>query len=381
MVLNIWILVFGFVSSFDIRISNFMEKHTAYIGLGSNLGTPEENLNAALTALGSHLQIQDVHASSFYETEPLGRLIQPQFLNAAAKLTTTLSHRQLFELLQQTETSQGRERGEHWGPRTIDLDLLFYDDHVINEPDLIVPHPQLHLRSFVLKGLCELSPDLSHPQMGCTVSELYERLSGQNFSYDPGRPQLISIAGNIGVGKTTLATKLADRLEAKFVPEKYDDNPYLPDVYDGHSELALDSELFFLASGASQLTASRLKAGKRYVSDYVFDKAMIYASTWLKGGDYGTYLKHYESVKEAVAAPVLVIYLYDTLENCLLRIHQRNRPYEQHIELSFLEQLENGYEKLYADYTVCPLVRLQADECRDDQQLNRLANDLKHYLV
>jgi len=358
-----------------------MTKHTAYIGLGSNLGNPEENLNAALAALDAHPQIQNIDGSSFYETEPLGRLVQPQFLNAAAKLTTELSCRELFELLRQTESELRRERHEHWGPRTIDLDLLFYDDQCVDEPDLTVPHSQLHLRSFVLRGLCELNANLVHPKIGRTVRQLYDRLNEQDFSFDSDRPQLVSIAGNIGVGKTTLATRLAERLKAEFIPEKYDDNPYLSDVYDGHEELALDSELFFLASGASQLTKTSLKNGMTYVSDYVFDKAMIYASAWLKGVDFRKYMKHYDSVKEGVCTPVLVIYLYDTLENCLDRIHQRNRPYEQQIEPAFLEHLANGYDTLYTNYTVCPLIRLQADECRDDGQVHKIANEIKYYLA
>ena len=357
-----------------------MKQHTVYLGLGSNLGEPRANLAAALAALNEHSQIQNVQSSSFYETKPLGRLIQPLFLNAAAKIQTTLTCRELFDFLQKTELALGRQRKEHWGPRIIDLDLLLYDDQIIEEPDLTVPHPQLHLRSFVLQGLCELNADLVHPQFGRTVRQLYNRLNGQNFSLDSAGPQLVSIAGNIGVGKTTLAAGLAERLKAEVILEKYDDNPYLSDVYDGHEELALDSELFFLSSGASQLTASRLKTDARYVSDYVFDKAMIYASAWLNGVDFRKYMKHYESAQEGVAAPVVVIYLYDTLEYCLQRIHQRNRPYEPHIELSFLKHIAERYDTLYTDYTACPLIRLRADECRDSDQVDRIADEVQHYL-
>jgi len=170
-------------------------------------------------------------------------------------------------------------------------------------------------------------------------------------------------------------------LKAEFVPEKYDDNPYLSDVYDGHEELALDSELFFLASGASQLTKTCLKAGQRYISDYVFDKAMIYASAWLKRVDFRKYLKHYESVKEGVADPVLVIYLYDTLENCMERIHRRNRPYEQQIESSFLEHLARGYDALYNDYTACPVMRICADQCQTADQVDRIGEEVQCYIV
>lgn len=358
-----------------------MTKHTVYIGLGSNLGDPRENLSAALAVLDAHPQINDVRTSSFYETQPLGEVSQPDFLNAVAKISTTLSVRDLFELLKRIEQDLERKPSEHWGPRTMDLDLLLYDDAVINEPDLQVPHSQVHLRSFVLKGLCELAAETEHPLLRRSVKTLYERLNGCDFFLDSRKPQLISIAGNIGVGKTTLATRLAERLDAKFVPEKYDDNPYLSDVYAGHQELALDSELFFLASGASQLTRSRLEAGQYYVSDYVFDKARIYASAWLKGVDFQKYMKHYDSVKEGVSDPVLVIYLYDTLENCMERIHQRNRPYEQRIEPSFLEHLARGYDTLYTDYTVCPVMRIHADECRAAKQVDCIAEEIRYYVT
>lgn len=374
-------LIFNLFMGFDIRISDLnMTKHTAYIGLGSNLGNQDENLNAALTALNKHPNVQEIRTSSFYKTKPLGTIDQTFFLNAVARVTTSLSYRSLLEFTQQIEKTMGRQRHQLWGPRIIDLDLLLYDDDVINESDLTVPHPQLHLRSFVLQGLCELSADLLHPKMGRKMSELYERLNGQDYFIPSEKPQLLSIAGIIGVGKTTLANELAERLGATYIPEKYDDNPYLSDVYNGHAELALDSELFFLSSGASQLTKKLLKAGSCYVSDYVFDKAMIYASVWLKGADFQKYLKHYDSVREAVVEPLVVIYLQDTLEHCLGRIHKRNRPYEQHIEIDFLRHLAEGYDVLYTDYKVCPVIRLHANECLESEQVDRLSDELRFYL-
>jgi 2-amino-4-hydroxy-6-hydroxymethyldihydropteridine diphosphokinase len=361
-----------------------MIKHTAYIGLGSNLGNSREKLVAALAALNEHASIETVQPSSFYQTRPLTGghtdAEQPIYLNAVARIHTVLSAHGLFDLLQEIEQQLGRERQQVWGPRTIDLDLLLYDDAIIKEPDLQVPHSQMHLRSFVLKGLCELAPNQMHPVLGRSISKLAARLNGQNYWMDPEKPQLISIAGNIGVGKTTLAAGLAERLNAMFITEKYDENPYLADVYDGHTELALDSELFFLSSGASQLTKSRLKPGQYYLSDYVFDKARIYASAWLDGVDFQKYMKYYDSVKEGVSEPVLVIYLYDTLENCMERIHRRNRPYEQQIEPSFLEHLADGYDTLYTDYTDCPLIRLRADECHDSEQVDRIADEVRHYI-
>ncbi|MBL7215048.1 MAG: 2-amino-4-hydroxy-6-hydroxymethyldihydropteridine diphosphokinase [Phycisphaerae bacterium] len=358
-----------------------MTEHTAYIGLGNNVEDCERNLHTALSGLDGHPKISVIKTSSFYTTPPLGSQVQPDFLNAVTQVHTSLSCGELFQALNLIEQDMGRKRDIHWGPRIIDLDLLLYAEMIVDDPDLKVPHPQMHLRSFVLKGMCELADDFVHPQLGRTMRQLYQRLNGRDFFSDPQKPQLISIAGNIGVGKTTLSDGLAGRLGAQFITEKYDENPFLADVYAGHTELALDSELFFLSSSASQLRKKQLKAGKRYVSDYVFDKALIYASGWLNETDLQAYQKHYDSVFEGVFDPVLVIYLHDSVENCLQRIHQRNRPYEQKIEASFLEHLAAGYETLYTDYPVCPVMRLRPDQCVDAEQVDRIAKEVQFYLA
>jgi deoxyguanosine kinase len=357
-----------------------MTEHTAYIGLGSNLGDREHNLRKALSELDAHPEITVTGSSTFITTPPLGSQDQPDFLNAVAQIRTSIPASRLLQVLHLIEQDMGRTRDIHWGPRTIDLDLLLYAQIVIDEPGLKVPHPQMHLRSFVLKGLCELAPDVVHPLLDRTMQELCQRLNGHDFALSAERPRLVSVAGTIGVGKTTLAGGLAERLSAKFITEKYDENPFLADVYAGHAELALDSELFFLSSSASQLRKDRLKPAKRYISDYVFEKAPIYASYWLGADDLQSYKKQYDSVFDGVADPVLVIYLNDRLENCLQRIHQRNRPYEQQIEIPFLEHLAAGYETHYTDYAVCPVIRLRPDECRDPEQVDRIAREVEFYL-
>jgi 2-amino-4-hydroxy-6-hydroxymethyldihydropteridine diphosphokinase len=132
---------------------------TAYIGLGSNLGDRGENLRRALERLGA------ARVSTIRETDPVGVTEQPRFLNAVAELETGLPPRALLDRLLEIERDLGRDREseERWGPRTIDLDLLLYDDEVIDEPGLTVPHPRLAERRFVLEPLHELAPDLVLP--------------------------------------------------------------------------------------------------------------------------------------------------------------------------------------------------------------------------
>lgn len=352
-----------------------------FIGLGSNLGDRNANLHAALDALNAHPAVRVARTSTFYETVPLGSAQQPDYVNAVAALETSLEAGALLLLMRDIEDRLGRVRAERWQPRTIDLDLLLFDQQVIVTSELTIPHPGMHLRSFVLRGLCELGPELIHPVLRQSVAELYRRLNGRDFFIDAARPQLISIAGLIGVGKTTLASRLAECLNAKLIVEKYDDNPYLAEVYAGRKDMALDSELFFLSSSATQLRRDRLKPGSRYVSDYVFDKALIYASSWLEADDLELYKKHFSCVTQEVAEPVLAIYLYDDIQQCLDRIHRRNRPYEQQIETAFLDELRQKYEALYADWTTCPLVRLNAQACVHQEQVIEWAAQLRHYLT
>ncbi|HWQ32506.1 MAG TPA: 2-amino-4-hydroxy-6-hydroxymethyldihydropteridine diphosphokinase [Blastocatellia bacterium] len=145
---------------------------TAFIALGSNLGDRFNHLRAAAEALARHPAVSRIICSRIYETVPVGGPEgQDAFLNAALQLETTLSARELLELLLAIERSRGRERREHWGPRTLDLDLLLYGSAIIREPGLTVPHPRLHERNFVLAPLCDLAPDLIIPGRGQTVGE------------------------------------------------------------------------------------------------------------------------------------------------------------------------------------------------------------------
>ena len=146
---------------------------TAYVGLGANLGDREATLRRALELLAAEPRIDARAVSSFRETEPVGLVDQPRFLNAAARIETDLSPRDLLGRLLAIERSLGRMRdGPRFGPRTIDLDLLLYGDAVVAEPGLTVPHPRLHERAFALEPLAELDPRLVVPGRGSVKSLL-----------------------------------------------------------------------------------------------------------------------------------------------------------------------------------------------------------------
>lgn len=142
----------------------------AYLGLGSNLGDQREYLGQAIQAIKNCGAIEAV--ASFYKTEPVGLLNQPWFVNCALRLNTKLSALELLDKTQAIENSLGRVRSVHWGPRTIDIDILLYGDLVLATERLALPHPRLAERRFVLIPLVEIAPNIVHPIFHLTVSQL-----------------------------------------------------------------------------------------------------------------------------------------------------------------------------------------------------------------
>jgi len=147
----------------------------AYIAIGSNLASPLEQVNAAITALGEIPHSQIVARSAFYRTPPLGPQDQPDYLNAAVALETTLDADTLLDHTQRIELAQGRMRkAERWGPRTLDLDIMLFGDEVINTPRLTVPHYDMHNRGFMLWPLFEIAPEVLFPDgtpLACVLTQ------------------------------------------------------------------------------------------------------------------------------------------------------------------------------------------------------------------
>ena len=188
------------------------------------------------------------------------------YLNAAVKIRTGLSLLEIYEANRRIERELGRVRTEHWGPRTIDIDLLLYDDRIFKSGSLTIPHPYMHLRSFVLRPMCQIGADVVHPILGKTMAELAERLGGGDFLPDPARPQLISIAGLIGVGKTTLAEGLSRILHCPVIREAYDTNPLFARGLRGAQGIGLEKPVvFFGVAGPAIVPAESVGRADRRV--------------------------------------------------------------------------------------------------------------------
>jgi 2-amino-4-hydroxy-6-hydroxymethyldihydropteridine diphosphokinase len=186
-----------------------MARETVYIGFGSNQGDRLDSCDRAVTLLGLLPASAVTSVSSLYETEPVADPGDPGpawFLNGVVRLETDIAPHSLLEVCREIEQALGRDQEDRHGPRTLDLDILFYGTRIIKEPDLVVPHPRLHLRRFVLAPMAELDPDWRHPVLNRTVKDLLDQIT------DPARIRKLDPQPNSRYGSRPNCTT---RLPAK----------------------------------------------------------------------------------------------------------------------------------------------------------------------
>jgi len=334
-----------------------VRKQKVYLSLGSNLGNRLANLQKAVFRI-QHSAGKILDISSVYENPAFG-FKGDDFLNIVLTLLTPLEPKDLLDTLLQIEADFGRMRSNSgYSSRTLDIDIIYYGTEAINHDDLVIPHPQMQHRNFVLKPLSDIAPQFYHPvlykdtrnllqecrdksKLTKTKHKLFKDRSGL-FS----QIQLLAIEGNIGAGKTTLSKMIAEDFNAKLVLERFADNPFLPKFYEDQARYAFPLEMSFLADRYQQFMddTSQFDLFKNFmVSDYDIFKSLIFAKVTLQKEEYNLYRKVFSFMYKEVKKPEIYLYLYQNTERLLENIKKRGRDYEQNIDPLYLEKINRGY--------------------------------------
>lgn len=332
---------------------------TVYIALGSNKGNKLAFLQTAVDAIFERIGAVS-KISKVYETPALG-FEGDAFYNACIKVETQLKPKKLLKVLKQIEKELGRKtkKSDKYESREIDLDILFYDDLVFEDKSLSIPHPELHKRRFVLEPLNDIAKDFEHSQLHKSVADLLDTcedasvikpiniwLKNPKKTFMFSNYNFIAIEGNIGAGKTSLATMIAQDFNAKLILERFADNPFLPKFYKEPERYAFTLEMSFLADRYQQISddLSQLDLFKDFmVSDYDVHKSLVFSKVTLPEDEFRLYRKLFYQVYKDIARPDLYVYLYQNTERLQSNIKKRGRTYEKEIQDSYLEKINSGY--------------------------------------
>ncbi|WP_431137091.1 2-amino-4-hydroxy-6-hydroxymethyldihydropteridine diphosphokinase [Psychroserpens mesophilus] len=330
-----------------------------YIALGSNKGDRLKHLQNAVDLIFKEIGKVTIIAK-VYNTPAFG-FEGNDFLNTCLYVETDFSAEDVLNKLLQIETKLGRTRttSETYESRTIDLDILLYNDEVINSKHLKVPHPELQNRKFVLYPLHDIASKLKHPVLKKTIAELSKAcqdksdieaikiwLKNPTKQFNFSNQNYIAIEGNIGAGKTSLAHKIAHDFNAKLILERFADNPFLPKFYEEPQRYAFTLEMSFLADRYQQISddLSQLDLFKDFmVSDYDIYKSLIFSKITLPEDEFKLYRKLFYLMYKDIAKPDLYVYLYQNTERLQENIKKRGRDYEQNIDNDYLEKINSGY--------------------------------------
>lgn len=333
-------------------------QHQVVLSIGSNYGNRLENIESCLQLI-HQIVATVVKVSKVYESPSWGFESDP-FYNIAVVVHTYDSADIILNKVLTIESQMGRVRNENSGyqSRSIDIDIIAFDNEIINTAQLKVPHPLMQERIFVLKPMLDLNLEWIHPILNQTVAELLfatddksdciavksiasplQNIALEHFNY-------VAFEGNIGAGKTTLATKIAEDFNAKSVLERFADNPFLPKFYKDQNRYAFPLEMSFLADRYKQLSddLSQFDLFKDFVvADYHIFKSLIFAKITLAEDEYRLYSNLFHIIYKEMPKPDLYVYLYQNSERLLQNIKKRGRSYEQEIEADYLDKINTGY--------------------------------------
>ncbi len=329
------------------------------LSIGSNLGDRLSNINAGINLIHS-LAGTVVKVSNLYESPSWG-FDSHSFYNCAVVLHTNNTAQAILTTVLQIEKDLGRDRDlatDGYQPRVIDIDLIAFNEDIIEAENLTVPHPQMENRMFVLLPMRDLNLDWRHPILQKYLPDLLRLSEDKSICKIVGklnRPlddinldqyNYISIEGNIGAGKTTLAAKIAEDFNAKTVMERFADNPFLPKFYEDQMRYAFPLEMSFLADRYQQISddLAQFDLFKDFIiADYHIFKSLIFAKVTLTEDEYRLYRKLFDIIYKEIPKPDLYIYLYQSTDRLMENIRRRGRSYEQEIPADYLDKINQGY--------------------------------------
>ncbi len=330
---------------------------TTYLSLGSNLGNKLEILQQAVDLIAKNIG-SIAKISTVYKTESWG-FKSTDFYNICIQVSTSLNPEDLLKSIHEIEFSLGRiqDVSTEYKARTIDIDILLFDDEIIFSKELIVPHKSMLQRKFVMVPLAEIAPNLIHPiekkRVQTCLNNCTDNSKIENTYLKLKRPislsekyNYIAIEGNIGAGKTTLTNLIAEDFNAKIILERFADNPFLPKFYEDKERYAFPLEMSFLADRYRQLSddLAQFDLFKNFiVSDYYIFKSLIFAQVTLPKDEYFLYRRMFDIMYKEISKPDLYIYLYQETPRLIENIKKRGRDYEQNIAPEYLDKIHNGY--------------------------------------
>ena len=333
-----------------------MQYNKVVLALGSNLGDKKASLLQAIEEIHNHIGFV-AQASALYETPSWGFDSFP-FYNMCIMVHTHWTSEELLSKLKQIEHNLGRteKKSETYEARTVDIDIIYYNNLILKTECLTIPHPQMQNRSFVN----DLIFDWKHPVFQKTTTELLQSCTDTSEikkvehiilpkdAFVFSLINFLAIEGNIGSGKTTLVQKITQDFNAKPILERFADNPFLSKFYEAPNRYAFPLEMSFLADRYSQLNddLTQFDLFKEFVvADYYIYKSLIFAQITLEKDEAALYQTVFELMYKEIQKPDLYVYLHQNTDTLLLNIQKRGRDYEKSISKDYLNKISLGYNE------------------------------------
>ncbi len=328
------------------------------LSLGTNQGDKKNNIQNAINLINNEVGTV-IKTSSIYEFPAWGFESEP-FFNCAILIHSMLDEQTAIEKILTIEKQLGRVRKQQEGyaARIIDIDIIAFNEQIIREKNLVIPHPLMQDRLFVLQPILDLKTDWKHPILKKNIAQLIENcIDTSSFKkIDELTPAIskhplkqlnfVAIEGNIGAGKTTLTNRISEDFNAKSIFEGFADNPFLPKFYQDANRYAFPLEMSFLADRYSQLSddLAQFDLFKEFIiADYYIFKSLIFAQITLEEDEFRLYQQVFDIMYKETQKPDLYVFLYQNTDRLLENIHKRGRSYETDISGQYLDRVTQGY--------------------------------------